>query len=60
VDLTRYDSPQSRALRTRYGVTGVPEVLFIAPEGRERRELRVIGIMPPAPFMERMRALLGS
>jgi thiol:disulfide interchange protein DsbD len=54
VDLTRYDAPESKGLRERFGVTGVPEILFFAPDGRELREARVVGFMPPAPFLERM------
>jgi thiol:disulfide interchange protein DsbD len=51
VDLTRYDSPGSKALRTRYGVTGVPEILFFVPGGGEVRGARVIGFVPPGPFL---------
>jgi len=54
VDLTRYDSPGSKALRARFGVTGVPSVLFLAPGGSEVRAARVIGFLPPGPFLERM------
>jgi thiol:disulfide interchange protein DsbD len=54
VDLTRYDSPGSKALRDRFGVTGVPEVLFFTPAGQEVRAARVIGFLPPGPFLERM------
>ncbi len=60
VDLTRYDSPGSQALRARYGVTGVPEILFFAAGGGELRGLRVIGYLPPAPFLERMEAALAG
>jgi thiol:disulfide interchange protein DsbD len=54
VDLTRYDSPGSKALRDRFGVTGVPQVLFFTPAGQEVRAARVIGFLPPGPFLERM------
>jgi len=54
VDLTRYDSPGSRALRARYRVTGVPEILFFAPGAGEVRAARVLGFIPPGPFLERM------
>jgi thiol:disulfide interchange protein DsbD len=56
VDLTRYDSPGSRELRGRYGVTGVPEVLFFVPGGGELRAARVVGFLPPDAFLERMAA----
>jgi len=60
VDLTRYNSPEAKALRERYGVTGVPEVLFFRPDGNEVREARVLGFMPPAPFLERMSFVAGG
>jgi thiol:disulfide interchange protein DsbD len=60
VDLTRYNDPGAKALRERYGVTGVPEVLFFRPGGREVREARVLGFMPPAPFLERMSFVAGG
>jgi thiol:disulfide interchange protein DsbD len=58
VDMT-YDSPEARALRHRFQVTGVPEVLFFTPAGEEVRMARVVGFVPPEPFVERMRYVLG-
>ena len=55
VDLTRYDSPESRALKRQYGIAGVPTIVFIGPDGREVVEARVEGFIPPQPFLERMR-----
>ena len=55
VDLTRYDSPEAERWRTQYGITGVPTILFLTPEGEEVRSLRVEGFLPPEPFLERMR-----
>ncbi len=60
VDLTRYDSPESQAVRQRFGVTGVPEVLFFGGDGQELRAARVIGFMPAGPFLERMQVALGE
>jgi thiol:disulfide interchange protein DsbD len=54
-DLTRYDSPESEALRRRYGISGVPTVVFLGPDGKEVIEARVEGFLPPASFLERMR-----
>jgi len=59
VDLTRYDSPGSKTLRTRYGVTGVPEILFFA-RGSEVREARVIGFIPPDPFVAHLEMVLAG
>lgn len=59
VDLTRFDSPGSKTLRRRYGVTGVPEILFFAGGG-EVREARVIGFIPPGPFLARLETVLAA
>jgi thiol:disulfide interchange protein DsbD len=54
VDLTRFDSPEAEDLRRRWSITGVPTIVFLAPDGREVREARVEGFIPPEPFLERM------
>ncbi len=58
VDMT-YDSPEARALRHKFQVNGVPEVLFFTPAGEEVRMARVVGFVAPEPFLERMRYVLG-
>jgi thiol:disulfide interchange protein DsbD len=60
VDLTRYDSPESESLRRQYAITGVPTLVFLAPDGREVTEARVEGFIPPAPLLERMRYAAGG
>lgn len=54
VDLTRFDAPESQALRARFAIAGVPTVVFLAPDGREVTEARVVGFLKPAPFLERV------
>jgi thiol:disulfide interchange protein DsbD len=55
VDLTRFDAPESQALRARYAIAGVPTIVFLAPDGREVAEARVVGFLKPAPFLEHVR-----
>lgn len=55
VDLTRYDSPEAERYRRDYRITGVPTVLFLAPDGSEIIAARVEGFIPPEPFLARMR-----
>ena len=59
VDLTKYDSEESRASKDRYGITGVPTIVFLRPDGQEVMEARVEGFMPAKPFLERMRIAGG-
>ena len=56
VDLTRYDSPESEALRERFDVVGVPTLVFLDRNGEEIRELRIVGFIGPDPFLENIRA----
>lgn len=55
VDLTKYDAPESEASRKRYGITGVPTVVFLDANGAEIAGARVEGFMPPEPFLGQMR-----
>jgi thiol:disulfide interchange protein DsbD len=54
VNLTRYDSPEADAWRKKYGIRGVPTVVFLAAGGEEVREARVEGFLPADRFIERM------
>ena len=60
VDLTRFDSPESQALRTRFAIAGVPTIVFLAPDGREVAEARVVGFVQPDAFLERVRLAEGA
>ncbi len=60
VDLTKYDSPEAEELRRRFEIPGVPTVLFLAPDGREFEAARVVGFLPPEPFLERMKGAAAA
>ena len=49
-DVTANDA-LDQALLARFGLFGPPAILFFGPDGRERRELRVIGYMGAGPFL---------
>jgi thioredoxin:protein disulfide reductase len=59
-DLTDDKSPAVRELKQRFGVLGVPTVLFLTPEGNEISELRFTGVIKPAEFLERMNRALEA
>ena len=40
-DLTQTASPEVASLRQKYAIKGVPTVVFLDKNGREREELRV-------------------
>ncbi len=54
LDLTRKGDPAREKLLTRYGVKGVPTVVFLAPGGTERKDLRLVDFLPPDQFLVRM------
>ena len=61
-DVTANDAPD-RALLAEFGLFGPPAILFFGPDGRERRELRVVGFMNAGDFrrvVERAIAPAGS
>ncbi len=59
-DVTANDAAD-KALLGRLGLIGPPVTLLFAPDGTERRELRLIGFEKPAPFRARLeRALAGT
>ena len=49
-DVTANDDAD-RALLAEYGLYGPPAILFFGPDGRERRELRVVGYMNAGDFL---------
>ncbi len=60
IDFTRDDDPEVVRLTKKYGVPGLPYVVFLEPAGgtlRLREDLTVTGFMEPAAFLERLEAL---
>lgn len=53
-DVTDWESPESEALKSQFGVTGVPEILFFDAEGNEIPEIRAIGFLAADYFLRRM------
>jgi thiol:disulfide interchange protein DsbD len=54
VDLTRKGDPMNENLLRQYEVRGVPTVVFLNKNGRERSDLRVVDFLPPAQFIKHM------
>ena len=58
VDLTDYESPEAERLREQFGVTGVPEILFLDARGDEVQEMRIIGFLGPEDFLQYIESAL--
>ena len=54
VDLTRKGNPDSERLLQKFEVKGVPTVVFLDKQGKERRDLRLVDFLPPDQFLIRM------
>ncbi len=65
VDMSDYESTESerlppllRAVIEEFGVTGVPEILFLDARGNEIKEVRIIGFIGPEDFLRRVEQAL--
>ena len=54
VDLTRKGNPVHEGLLRQYGVKGVPTVVFLDRQGKERQDLRLVDFLPADQFLSRM------
>ena len=54
-DMTSFSTPPIEAIKDRFGILGLPWVVFIDAEGNERPDLRVTGFVPPGEFLSRMK-----
>jgi thiol:disulfide interchange protein DsbD len=54
VDLTRKGNPLHEDLLAQYNVKGVPTVVFLDRQGKERQDLRLVDFLPVDQFLMRM------
>jgi thiol:disulfide interchange protein DsbD len=54
VDVTTGGESEGEKLKARFGVVGVPTVIFLAPGGAERTELRFVGFVDAETLLEKM------
>ena len=54
-DLTKISSPEAVALSEKYGILGVPTIIFLDASGTERTDLRLVGYESPEKFLERLK-----
>lgn len=53
-DMTKIGSPEAMALAERFGILGVPTVIFLDATGKERQDLRLVGFENADRFLERL------
>ncbi|HXV27968.1 MAG TPA: cytochrome c biogenesis protein CcdA [bacterium] len=56
VDLTQADTPELNEIINRFGIVGVPTILFLDQEGNEVEEARVTGFIPPRELLQIIRS----
>ena len=54
VDLTHKGNPINQNLLRQHDVRGVPTVVFLDRQGKERHDLRVVNFLPPDQFIKNM------
>ena len=59
-DLTKTSSQEVKALRSQYGIRGVPTLVFIDAQGKERTDLRTVGFINKKQFLEKVNSLRGG
>ena len=59
VDVTA-NSEEDKALLKRFGLFGPPGIIFFDRQGQERKDLRVIGYLPAAKFLNVVDTALGG
>lgn len=58
VDVTKGGNPLHEELLKTFGVKGVPTVVFLSADGKERTDLRLVDYLPPDKFIVRMHDVL--
>jgi thiol:disulfide interchange protein DsbD len=53
-DMTKIASPEAIALSERYAILGVPTIIFLDANGKERQDLRLVGFENADRFLERL------
>jgi thiol:disulfide interchange protein DsbD len=53
-DLTQYSSGPVETLKKQYGIMGVPTLIFVGTDGREKKDLREIGFVSSEEFLKKV------
>ena len=53
-DMTRAGAAETVALAQKFGILGVPTVIFLDASGQERQDLRLVGFEEPDAFLTRL------
>ena len=57
MDMTDRDSTTNQAVAEKFQVEGLPTVVFLGPDGKERTELRLVGYEEAGRFVRRLAAV---
>lgn len=60
VDLTRFDSPESRHIRQQFDIRGVPTMVFLDSRGQELAGSRLVGFVPARDMLDHLRQVRAS
>lgn len=57
VDMTDQESKPAQEMASKFKVEVLPTVVFLGPDGKERTELRLVGVEEAGPFVRRLAAV---
>jgi len=60
VDLTKGGNPVHERLLQQFGIKGVPTIVFLAGNGKEKSDLRLVDYLPPVQFIGKMAGVKKS
>jgi thiol:disulfide interchange protein DsbD len=55
-DLTQFSSGPVEELKKTYGIMGVPTLVFVGTDGKEKKDLRVVGFITADEFLGKVKA----
>ena len=56
-DLTQYSSGPVEALKKKFAIMGVPTMVFVEPNGREKEDLRAVGFISADELLQKIHKL---
>jgi thioredoxin:protein disulfide reductase len=58
-DMTQFSSGPVEELKKTFGIQGVPTLIFLGPDGQERKDLRTVGFITPEEMINKIQQIAG-
>jgi len=57
--MTQFSSGPVEELKKTFGIQGVPTLIFLGPDGQERKDLRTVGFITPEEMINKIQQIAG-